>query len=124
MLNQRAEPRYDVHWPVRLGHRRYGSVSGRTLNVGLSGALFLTHERYEVGDQIEMQLWIRSAVCIQCVCRIVRLHAVLADEYAIAACFLRIAEDGRTQLSERLLEVRREEWGTKAAGGPLPVHAN
>jgi len=116
--DRRRERRFAVRWPMRAGHRTFGCIAGRVINISATGLLFLSPKRYHIGDMIELEIGISPTGLIRCVTRIVREEPASDEQYAYGAEFKHMTEEDRTQLNEVLLAMRRSELGEEYA--PMP----
>lgn len=118
MEEKRVERRFAVRWPIRAGHRIYGCISGRVVNVSASGFLFLSPKRYNLHDLIEVEIGLSPTSFIHSVAHILREEPASEGQYAYGAEFKHMAEEDRARLNEALLAMRRSELGEGYA--PMP----
>lgn len=102
--DRRGTPRCVITWPLYTGPQTAERFSGMVVNVSRSGLLFLSSERYQVGDLVEMEIGISPLLSHHSVVRIVREEPGEAGQWAYGAEFLTMLEEDRVILHRTLLE--------------------
>jgi len=115
----RGERRFDVYWYMRAGHASGEDAICHVLNVSLSGLLFRSSKEYSPGDLIEVVIWMQRSLSIRGLVRIVRRTARTGAEPEYGGAFVSFEDDGRQQLGQELLRIRRQQLGTEYARIPL-----
>jgi hypothetical protein len=118
MEERRVEARIDVCWYLRAGHRTAGINCARTLNASTSGLLFLSELPYDVGDHLEMEIFMGPVTAIRCVVRIVREEPAASPNKAYGAVFVKLSEPHRQILAAALLAARRSQLADQYAPSP------
>jgi len=117
LRDRRGERRFMVNWHIRAGHRK-GPIKGRVLDISVSGIQFLSPLEYQLGDLVEVEIWLGSLTSIRGVVRIVRVAGAVAEGHLYGAEFQQFKDDGRQVLSDRLLGMLRGELGEEYAPQP------
>jgi hypothetical protein len=118
MDDRRIEARLDVCWYLRAGHRTAGINCARTLNVSTSGLLFLSQWPYDIGDNVEMEIFTGPVTAIRCVVKIVREQVASGPNKAYGAEFVKLSDANREILAAALLAARRSQLAEEYAPSP------
>jgi len=117
--------RFNANWFVRIFDSKTRSwIWGRSVNVSVSGIMFLSPNRFSMGELIQMDITISPQVVVQCYVRVVRVGPPSASYYSYGAVYAKFERNGQQVISDTILSLIRSDWtgdapkvpGVKAAG--------
>ena len=104
---KRSEQRFLGNWPLQVGRSHRGWTNCKTVDISVSGILFLSAERLRLEEPIIIEIAIRPTVLVRCVAKIVREVSSSGRCFRYADSFRDHSADGRRLLKDTLLAIRR-----------------
>jgi hypothetical protein len=101
-FEKRASMRFNTCWSLQAQRECTEAREGNTLNISLTGLMFTSSLKYDLQDDVQLEIWPGSFSPIYCTATIIREEACLDGMYHYGACFSSISESNLELLDESL----------------------
>jgi hypothetical protein len=103
---QRISSRFDSCWSLQAQREATEVIAGNTLNISLTGLMFATPFKYDLLEEVQLEIWPGYFSPISCTVTIVREEASPDGSYCYGARFSSISEANLELLDEALWAAR------------------
>jgi len=87
LADKRGTPRTPIFWPVSLIDGVQGVFKGRVVNATDPGLLIQTHQEWNIGEPLEMQMQVGPGCTIRCRGHILRKEPSPAHYYGFGEAY-------------------------------------
>jgi hypothetical protein len=96
------------HWPIATLASSESS-RGMVRNLSCSGLFFVGTQKYQVGDVVDVEIWIGGSGSMRALIKIVRQGDLPTGDFGYGARFAEMDAENRRRLRDHLNELRQAE---------------